>query len=167
MFSSSLNHQRRVSVSSFIGLLPDTSCFIVYPLAVKFTIPTARVLQVARFAGLAVVITDSTSRLRRVPVASSTKTINLNTFPFRLVKMASKLDQSLDDITKSRRQSGRNRRGGRSGASRAPVGGIRKNRANRGTTKPTTSTTTGSAAPLVDSKIIVSGLVRFSSSVIY
>ncbi|KAL1972860.1 hypothetical protein VTN31DRAFT_6402 [Thermomyces dupontii] len=71
--------------------------------------------------------------------------------------MASKLDQSLDDITKSRRQSGRNRaRGGRSGASRAPVGGIRKNRANRGTTKP--STTTGSTAPLVDSKIIVSGL---------
>lgn len=115
-------------------------------------------------AGLAVVSTDSASRLLRVPSVQSRhlqKTINLGTSRSHLGKMASKLDQSLDDITKSRRQSGRNRaRGGRSGASRAPVGGIRKNRANRGTTKP--STTTGSTAPLVDSKIIVSGLVSCS-----
>ncbi|KAH8696624.1 hypothetical protein BGW36DRAFT_343585 [Talaromyces proteolyticus] len=74
--------------------------------------------------------------------------------------MSSKLDQSLEDISKSRRQSGRanRRRSGpaKAATTKAPVGGIKKN------TKPARPTTKGSAigptSPVYESKIIVSGL---------
>jgi THO complex subunit 4 len=76
--------------------------------------------------------------------------------------MASKLDQSLEDITKSRRQSGRANARRRSGPTKAPptkapVGGIKKNtKPVRGAAK---GTAVGLSAPLTESKIIVSGLV--------
>jgi THO complex subunit 4 len=81
--------------------------------------------------------------------------------------MSSKLDQSLEDITKSRRQSGRASARRRSGptktpTTKAPVGGIKKN------TKPVRGAgkgaTVGLSAPLTESKIIVSGLVSFQTS---
>lgn len=84
--------------------------------------------------------------------------------------MAGKLDQSLDDIVKSHRQT--NRRAGRGGRRAAatgrkqvvavvPVGGIAK------TTKSAKATNKAAATAIPvtgtgESKIIVSGLVRFS-----
>lgn len=73
--------------------------------------------------------------------------------------MSSKLDQSLDEIAKSRRQSGRSarRRGGAGKVTKAPVGGVKKNtKAARGAGKGATISQT---APPTESKIIVSGLV--------
>lgn len=77
--------------------------------------------------------------------------------------MSSKLDQSLDDIAKSRRQSGRaRRRGGAGKVTKAPVGGVKKNtKAARGAGKGATISQT---APPTESKIIVSGLVSLFSS---
>ncbi|KKA25677.1 RNA annealing protein Yra1 [Rasamsonia emersonii CBS 393.64] len=72
--------------------------------------------------------------------------------------MSSKLDQSLDEIAKSRRQSGRSarRRGGAGKVTKAPVGGVKKNtKAARGAGKGATISQT---APPTESKIIVSGL---------
>ncbi|CRG83760.1 THO complex subunit 4 [Talaromyces islandicus] len=74
--------------------------------------------------------------------------------------MSSKLDQSLEDISKSRRQSGRanHRRSGpaKAATTKAPVGGVKKN------TKPARAATKGGAigpsSPVNESKIIVSGL---------
>ncbi|KAL1969671.1 hypothetical protein VTN77DRAFT_8224 [Rasamsonia byssochlamydoides] len=74
--------------------------------------------------------------------------------------MSAKLDQSLDEIAKSRRQSGprsaRRRSGAAGKAAKAPVGGVKKN------TKPAKGAgkgaTIGQTAPLTESKIIVSGL---------
>lgn len=78
--------------------------------------------------------------------------------------MSSKLDQSLEDISKSRRQSGRGNNRRRSGAakaatSKAPVGGIKKStKPARGATK---GTAIGPTSPVHESKIIVSGLVSY------
>jgi THO complex subunit 4 len=78
--------------------------------------------------------------------------------------MSSKLDTSLDDILKTRRQTTRRGRGGRrSDAARpapsGPVGGVGKS------TKPAKqpkSTSSGSAVPETTGKILVSGLVSVS-----
>lgn len=79
--------------------------------------------------------------------------------------MSSKLDQSLEDISKSRRQSGRGNNRRRSGAKpttpKAPVGGIKKStkpvrNSPRG---PAKGTAIGPTSPVHESKIIVSGLV--------
>jgi THO complex subunit 4 len=81
--------------------------------------------------------------------------------------MSSKLDQSLEDISKSRRQSGRGNNRRRSGAAkaaapRAPVGGIKKStRPARGAAK---GTAIGPTSPVHESKIIVSGLVSLNSA---
>jgi len=76
--------------------------------------------------------------------------------------MSSKLDQSLEDISKSRRQSGRanRRRSGaaKAAATKAPVGGIKKN--TKAVRAPTKSGAIGPSSPVNESKIIVSGLVR-------
>lgn len=75
-----------------------------------------------------------------------------------------KLDQSLDDILKTRRTSGRRGRGtrrsgaGRPTASEAPVGGVHKATKQ---TKQTKSIPTGPAAGSSgESKILISNLVR-------
>lgn len=80
--------------------------------------------------------------------------------------MSSKLDTSLDDILKTRRQTTRRGRGGRrSDAARpapsGPVGGVGKS------TKPAKrpkSTSSGSAVPETTGKILVSGLVSVSNA---
>ncbi|EEA28899.1 RNA-binding RNA annealing protein [Talaromyces marneffei ATCC 18224] len=78
--------------------------------------------------------------------------------------MSSKLDQSLEDISKSRRQSGRGNNRRRSGAKpttpKTPVGGIKKStkpvrNSPRG---PAKGTAIGPTSPVHESKIIVSGL---------
>ncbi|OKL57556.1 hypothetical protein UA08_07137 [Talaromyces atroroseus] len=75
--------------------------------------------------------------------------------------MSSKLDQSLEDISKSRRQSGRGNNGRRSSAAKAtapkaPIGGIKKStKPARG---PAKGTAIGPTSPVNESKIIVSGL---------
>lgn len=75
--------------------------------------------------------------------------------------MSSKLDQSLEDISKSRRQSGRGANRRRSSAAKAtttkaPVGGIKKStKPARGGAK---GTAIGPTSPVNESKIIVSGL---------
>ena len=78
--------------------------------------------------------------------------------------MSGKLDQSLDEILSSRRQSARRGRGGRRGSTSAkatvsaPVGGIKKNtRTVRGGVRA--AVINGPAAVNGDSKIIVSNLV--------
>ena len=74
--------------------------------------------------------------------------------------MSGKLDQSLDEILSTRRNTARGRpvrRGTRTRAVAAPVGGVQKN------TKTVAKTTTKGAAAAaggLDSKIIVSNLVR-------
>lgn len=79
--------------------------------------------------------------------------------------MSSKLDQSLEDISKSRRQSGRGNNRRRSGAkpatTKAPVGGIKKSTkpARNPPRGPAKGTAIGSSSPVHESKIIVSGLV--------
>jgi hypothetical protein len=93
---------------------------------------------------------------------------NFNTFLssiFSSVIMSSKLDQSLEDISKSRRQSGRGNNRRRSGAkpttTKAPVGGIKKSTkpARNPPRGPAKGTAIGPTSPVHESKIIVSGLV--------
>jgi THO complex subunit 4 len=81
--------------------------------------------------------------------------------------MSPKIDQSLDEIAKSRRQSGgrTNRRrsavAAKAAATRAPVGGVKKTtKTAKGAGK---GATIGLTAPLTESKIIVSGLVSLFS----
>lgn len=78
--------------------------------------------------------------------------------------MSDKLDQSLDEILNSRRQTARHGRGGRRAPSSAkpsvaaPVGGVKKNtRTTRGSVRA--AVPSGPAAGSGDSKIIVSNLV--------
>ena len=78
--------------------------------------------------------------------------------------MTDKLDQSLDEILNSRRQTSRRGRGGRRASSSAkptvaaPVGGVKKNtRSARGGVRA--AVPSGPAAGNGDSKIIVSNLV--------
>jgi THO complex subunit 4 len=76
--------------------------------------------------------------------------------------MSSKLDTSLDDILKTRRQSKPRGRGGRrSDVARAaptgPVGGVGKSTRPAKQSKPAASS--GSAAQETSGKILVSGLV--------
>lgn len=76
--------------------------------------------------------------------------------------MSSKLDQSLEDISKSRRQSGRgnNRRRSsvaKAATTKAPVGGIKKS--TKATRAPVKGSAIGPTSPVNESKIIVSGLV--------
>ena len=79
--------------------------------------------------------------------------------------MSTKLDQSLDQIVKSRRQSGsriNRRRSGaaaKAAATKAPVGGVKKS--TKTAKGPGKGATMHQTAPLTDSKIIVSGLVSF------
>jgi THO complex subunit 4 len=78
--------------------------------------------------------------------------------------MSNKLDTSLDDILKTRRQS--NRRGGKGGrqsnatrpAPTGPVGGVSKATKQAKQTKATPANAT---APESTGKILVSGLVRY------
>lgn len=78
--------------------------------------------------------------------------------------MSGKLDQSLDEILNSRRQTARRGRGGRQGSNlakanaSAPVGGIKKNvRTTRGAGRAVVPS--GPLAAHGESKIIVSNLV--------
>lgn len=75
--------------------------------------------------------------------------------------MSNKLDTSLDDILKTRRQTNRRGRGGRkSDAARpaptGPVGGVSKSTKQ---TRQQKAPATGAAAPETSGKILVSGLV--------
>jgi hypothetical protein len=81
--------------------------------------------------------------------------------------MSSKLDTSLDDILKTRRQTkGRGRGGRRSDAARpapsGPVGGVGKSTKQA---KQPKSAPSGSAIPETSGKILVSGLVSTSNTI--
>lgn len=79
--------------------------------------------------------------------------------------MSSKLDQSLEDISKSRRRTGpgntRRRSSAKPTTTKAPVGGIRKSTkpARNPPRGPAKGTAIGPTSPVHESKIIVSGLV--------
>ena len=84
--------------------------------------------------------------------------------------MSGKLDQSLDDILSSRPRGGRAARRGRRAvtagtkvATRTPAGGVQKStKAAKASTK--SAAPNGPAAGTGDSKIIVSNLVRYTTT---